>query len=353
MNDQEAMQLALSRAAQGCGRTSPNPPVGCVIVAEGKVIGEGFHARAGLPHAEVMALSEAGNRARGATAYVTLEPCSHFGRTPPCTEALIKAGIARVVVATIDPNPLVSGRGISRLREAGLEVCIGEGREIAEAQQAGFRSVMTRGRPYVIYKYAMTLDGKIAALHEGNGRISGAVAGERVMEWRNQCDGVAVGIGTVLADNPRLTTRGIPDGRDAKAVIFDRWGRTPPNAHALREGTVLVVSPEYRGGYEHDPRLNLIRAHTLTEALQTLAALDISSLLLEGGSRLASAFFEMNLIDEWRIFLAPKLLGEGLPPLLSPMRRMHEAQTLDITSVEQVGCDWLFTAKEKRCSLAL
>ncbi|MDO4262866.1 MAG: bifunctional diaminohydroxyphosphoribosylaminopyrimidine deaminase/5-amino-6-(5-phosphoribosylamino)uracil reductase RibD, partial [Deinococcus sp.] len=192
--DESYMAQALAEAARGLGRTSPNPPVGCVIVeaGSGAVVGRGFHPKAGEPHAEVFALRGAGERARGATAYVTLEPCSHFGRTPPCADALIAAGVGRVVVAASDPNPLVGGRGLERLRAAGIAVQTGVLEAQAVRQQAGFRSRILRGRPFVIYKYAMTLDGKVAALREdgsaeANGAVTGPEARARVMAWRNEC----------------------------------------------------------------------------------------------------------------------------------------------------------------------
>ncbi|MCD0159039.1 bifunctional diaminohydroxyphosphoribosylaminopyrimidine deaminase/5-amino-6-(5-phosphoribosylamino)uracil reductase RibD, partial [Deinococcus sp. 6GRE01] len=196
------MTLALAEAARGLGRTAPNPPVGCVIVQGDELVGRGFHPRAGEPHAEVFALRDAGERARGATAYVTLEPCSHHGRTPPCAEALIVAGLRRVVVAALDPNPLVAGRGVQKLRDAGIEVTVGVLEPEAVRQQAGFRSLIVRGRPWVVAKYAMTLDGKVAAPNEGNGAVSGPEARERTMRWRDELDAIAVGRGTLGLDNP-------------------------------------------------------------------------------------------------------------------------------------------------------
>ncbi|MFC6617903.1 bifunctional diaminohydroxyphosphoribosylaminopyrimidine deaminase/5-amino-6-(5-phosphoribosylamino)uracil reductase RibD [Deinococcus radiophilus] len=237
----------------------------------GEVVGRGFHPRAGEPHAEVFALREAGEQARGATAYVTLEPCSHFGRTPPCADALIAAGIARVVVAARDPNPQVDGRGIERLRAAGMEVTSGVLEAEAVRQQAGFRARMEKGRPHVIYKYAMTLDGKVAAVDdagqtEANGAVSGPEARARVMQWRDECDAIAVGVGTVLTDDPRLTTRGVPGGRDPRPVIFDRAARTPPSARALREGAVVVTLPHADASALASVGVTILPAATLEEA---------------------------------------------------------------------------------------
>ncbi len=341
--DTEYMKLALAEAQKGVGRTSPNPPVGCVIVQGAEVVGRGFHPRAGEPHAEVVALRDAGERAREATAYVTLEPCSHYGRTPPCADALIAAGVSRVVVAAGDPNPQVNGQGLAKLRAAGVDVEIGVLEAEATRQQAGFRSLVTRGRPHVIYKYAMTLDGKTAALGQGNGSVSGPQARERVMHWRNQADALAVGAHTVQLDNPQLTTRGLDGGRDPRAVIFDREGRTPPSALALRPGTIVVSTPSTN--YTAPAGVTVLRAEGLPDALTQLGNLNISTLLLEGGATLASAFLTSGLIDEVRAFVAPKLLGAGLPPLLAPTRSMHAAQDLDVWSVEQVGEDVLIVGR--------
>ncbi|TDE86443.1 bifunctional diaminohydroxyphosphoribosylaminopyrimidine deaminase/5-amino-6-(5-phosphoribosylamino)uracil reductase RibD [Deinococcus sp. S9] len=343
--DAALMDQALAQAAYGLGRTAPNPPVGCVIVRGGEVVGRGFHPRAGEPHAEVFALREAGERARGATAYVTLEPCSHFGRTPPCAEALIRAGVARVVVAALDPNPQVAGRGVARLRAAGLHVTVGVGEEAAVQQQAGFRSLITRGRPWVVYKYAMTLDGKVAALGEGNGAVTSAPARARVMRWRNELDAIAVGSGTLLADDPALTTRGVPGGRDPRPILFDRRARTPVAARALRPGTIVVTAPETNADHLEAAGAVLLRATSLPEALRGLGELNISSLLLEGGPRLASAFFADGLIDEVRALIAPRLLGAGLPPLDGPARPLAQAQILRDPQGEFLGPDLLVTGR--------
>ena len=228
------MQRALLLAYMKGAETRPNPKVGAVLVREDQIVGVGWHERAGMPHAEVNALQKAGEKARGATLYVTLEPCSHHGRTPPCADALIAAGVARVVVAAGDPNPQVNGRGLEKLRAAGIEVETGVLEAEAVRQQAGFRSLVTRGRPHVIYKYAMTLDGKVAALNEGNGPVSGAEARARVMQWRNEVDAVAVGARTALLDDPQLNVRGLGGGRDPRAVLFDPEGHLPASARAIR-----------------------------------------------------------------------------------------------------------------------
>lgn len=337
------MTLALEQAARGLGRTAPNPPVGCLIVSGGEPTGRGFHPKAGEPHAEVFALREAGKRAHGATAYVTLEPCSHVGRTPPCADALIEAGVSRVVVAALDPNPKVAGQGVQKLRDAGIDVTVGVLEAQAVRQQAGFRSLVTRGRPWVVAKYAMTLDGKVAAAGEGNGVVSGEAARARTMQWRNELDAIAVGSGTVLADDPALTTRGLEGGRDPRPVIFDRQGRSPQGARALRPDTVLVTSPSTDTAQYGDAGLTVVRADDLSGALSALGSLNFSTLLLEGGPTLLGAFLAADLVDEVRVFIAPKLLGGGLSPLTLPLRSMSDARTLDDVTVDTLGPDVLVT----------
>lgn len=345
--DSHFMALALQEAAKGVGRTAPNPPVGCLIVQDNaqnnKIVGRGFHPKAGEPHAEVFALREAGSSAQGATAYVTLEPCSHTGRTPPCADALIRAGIRRVVIAASDPNPNVNGQGIQKLQNAGIAVTVGILEAHAIYQQAGFRSIMQRERPWLVYKYAMTLDGKIAAQDEGNGAITSSVANAQVMHWRNQVDGIAVGVGTVLLDNPRLTVRGVEGARDARAILFDRQLRTPLSAKILREGTIILTKSQDIAKINDfvAQGVTVLQAETLQAALEKLAQQHIHTLLLEGGATLASAFFANQLIDEVRCFIAPKLLGAGLAPLIQPERSMQQAQVLHHIYQENYGVDSL------------
>ncbi|GGR93922.1 riboflavin biosynthesis protein RibD [Deinococcus sedimenti] len=341
--DERFMTLALEQAARGLGRTAPNPPVGCVIVQGNELVGRGFHPRAGEPHAEVFALRDAGERARGGTAYVTLEPCSHHGRTPPCADALIAAGVRRVVVAALDPNPLVAGRGVQRLRDAGIEVTVGVLESEAVRQQAGFRSLIVRGRPWVVAKYAMTLDGKVAAPREGNGVVSGLKARALAMRWRDELDAIAVGSGTLELDDPALTTRGVPGGRDPRPVVFDRRAASDPRARAWRDGAVLVTAPDADAAAHEAAGITVQRAGSLPDALSGLAGLGLGSVLLEGGPTLLSAFFAQGLVDEVRVFLSPKLLGAGLSPVTGPARPMHAAQALRDVTVETLGPDVLIT----------
>ena len=352
------MRLALREAARGQATAVPNPPVGCVLVRGGEVVGRGFHARAGEPHAEVLALRGAGERARGATAYVTLEPCAHTGRTPPCADALIAAGVARVVVAALDPDPRVAGQGVARLRAAGVDVTLGVLEDEATRQQAGFRMRVTAGRPWVAYKYAMTLDGRVAAAGEGRGTVTSAPAWARVMAWRAEADAVAVGSGTVLADDPRLTVRGPQDwpedwlgdrpegGRDPRPVVFDRSGRVPPTARALRPGSVLVTAPgtdsrPHADQLYEERGVTVLRADSLPGALRALGDLGLNTLLLEGGPTLATAFFAAGLVDEVRALVAPKVLGAGLPPLALVPRPMAQAHELRGVQIEVLGPDLL------------
>ncbi len=335
------MREALALAERGLGRTSPNPAVGCQIVLGGpaghRVLGRGFHPQAGQPHAEVFALREAGDGARGATAYVTLEPCSHFGHTPPCADALIRAGVSRVVVAALDPDPRVAGRGARRLREAGVAVEVGLLEGEALRQQAGFRSLATRGRPWVVWKYAVTLDGRVAGPGGRRQAVSGPAAGRLVHRWRDELDAVGVGSGTLLLDDPLLTTRGVEGGRDPRPVIFDRSGRTPPTARALRPGCVVVSAPGVALPGLAGSGATLLPAASLGEALEGLGGLGIASLLLEGGPTLAASFLAQDLIDEVRAFVAPRLFGPGRPPLDGAGLGAVLPRELREVSVESVG----------------
>lgn len=337
--------MALDLAALGLGRTSPNPPVGCVIVRDGTVVGRGHHARAGEPHAEVHALREAGDRARGATAYVTLEPCAHHGRTAPCADALVDAGVSRVVASALDPDPRTARRGIQHLREHGVQVDVGLGESDALRQQAGFRSVVVRGRPWTTWKYASTLDGRTATDTGHSTWITGEPARAQVHRWRDQIDAIAVGSGTVLADDPALTTRGVPGGRDARAVVFDRRGRVVPTATVVRPGTIVVTAPDARPVWlesMRDAGADVVVAGSLLEGLEALVRRGVTTLLLEGGATLAGAFLRADAIDEVRAFVAPRLLGSGTPVALSrPTNEVDAAVDLRDVTVTHVGQDVL------------
>ena len=338
------MREALGLAQNGVGRTAPNPPVGCLVVQDGTVVGRGFHPKAGAPHAEIFALREAGERASGSAVYVTLEPCSHHGRTPPCADALIGAGVHRVVMATLDPNPAVSGRGVEKLRAAGIAVDVGVLEEEAVRQQSGFRSLVTWGRPWVALKYAMTLDGKVATLSGDSRWVTGEGARALVHRWRNELDAIAVGSGTALADQPALTTRGVDGGRDPVRVVFDRRGRADPGAAVLGPGSILVTGIETASALHEVRGTHVLRADSAGEALTALGTLGLSTLLLEGGPALVGTFLEADLVDEVRVFIAPKVLGAGRAPLdaPTPMLMTHARDLIDL-QVQQVGPDVLIS----------
>jgi diaminohydroxyphosphoribosylaminopyrimidine deaminase / 5-amino-6-(5-phosphoribosylamino)uracil reductase len=286
---------ALELAERGRGMTHPNPVVGAVVVNDGEIVGEGWHERKGGPHAEVVALRAASDRARGATLYLTMEPCTHHGDTPPCTTAVLEAGVARVVAGSLDPNPKAGG-GLETLRAAGVDVELVDSFE-ARAQNEGWRTWVAKGRPFVTYKAAMTLDGRLTI--PGERWVSGEESRRLVHRLRAASDAVAVGMGTVRADAPRLDARGVNAARQPRRLAF---GRGP-----LPEGSELEL-----------------RSGALAEELAALAADRVQSLLLEGGPSLAAAFFEADLVDKLLVFVAPKLSGEG-PPLseeMAPPRRL-------------------------------
>ncbi len=280
------MARAIELAERGRGTTYPNPVVGAVVVRDGEVVGEGWHERRGEPHAEVHALRAAGERARGATLYVTLEPCAHHGQTPPCADAVIDAGVDRVVVGVLDPNPEVAGRGLERLRAAGIDVEVVEGEPAWRARDliAGYLSVHERGRPWVVYKVAVTLDGRTAV--PGRRWLSGEASRRLVHELRASADAVAVGMGTVRADEPRLDARGVDAPRQPRRLAFGRGPLPPGSELELRTGA-------------------------LDDELRTLAAEGVQTLLLEGGPTLAASFFAAELIDQVLVFVAPLVAGDG------------------------------------------
>ena len=312
------MQRALTLARRGWGQTAPNPMVGAVIVRGGRIVGEGWHARFGGPHAEVMALAKAGKQARGATVFVTLEPCVHWGKTPPCTDALIAAGVARVVCATRDPGT-VSGGGARQLRRAGIAVEIGlEEQAARELNAPFFFGFSNPGRPWVTLKLALSADGAVGAKGRKRAKITSLAADGAVHRLRAQSDAIAVGIGTAIADDPTLTVRlGKPPRVPPVRVVFDRRGRLPLKSHLaataeLVPTVVIAAKPAaarelalFRTGVE------VIRARSIKRALQLLAQRDIRSLFVEGGPILAAAFLRARLVDRVVIFRAPRGLGAG------------------------------------------
>ncbi len=356
------MQRALALARRGLGRTHPNPAVGAVIVRDGKIVGEGFHPKAGEPHAEIFALRQAGEAARGATMYVTLEPCVHHGRTPPCVAAIIEAGIAEVHIAMLDPNPIVHGQGVAQLQAAGIRVIVGEGREQARELTEGFAHWIRTRRPWVVAKYAMTLDGKVAT-RTGHARwVSGPEARQWVHRLRNTVDAILVGRGTVARDNPRLTTR-LPEATAVHhplRIILDSRGRAPLEAQVfdphLPGRTVLVTTPALPSARRRAFAARGVEVWTvppgpdgrvsLPALLDTLGQQDLTTLLVEGGPTVLGAFFDAGLIHKVHVVIAAALFGGAQAP--SPLAgwgwpRADAAPRLQRVTYVPLGADLLVT----------
>lgn len=355
--DERLMHPALALADKARGLTSPNPLVGAFVVRDGVVVGEGFHAKAGTPHAERLALAAAGEAARGATLYVTLEPCVHQGRTPPCVPAVLQAGIRRVVVAVLDPNPRVSGAGVAALRQAGLEVSAGCLEEEARRLNRPFFTWVTERRPFVTLKVAMSLDGKIAGWDRSSRWITGEAARREGHRLRSEADAIAVGISTILADDPELTVRLEPAWpREPYRVVVDSHGRTPVTARVIAAGrperTLIAVTESAPGD-----RLRALEAAgsqvlrlpsrdgrvDLNALMADLAQREVTALLLEGGGELNAGFLEAGLVDRVLVFVAPMLLGgrQAPTPLEGPGRGLKEAFRLTGMTVRAMGEDLL------------
>ena len=359
--DAHYMARAVELARKGHYSTHPNPRVGCVIVRDGQIVGEGWHERAGEPHAEVHALRAAGELARGATAYVTLEPCSHHGRTPPCADALVNAGLARVVAAMQDPNPEVAGRGLQRLQEAGIATDSGVLENEARLLNQGFLKRMEHGMPFVRVKLAMSLDGRTAMASGESQWITGPDARSAVQRLRAQASVVLTGADTVLADDARLTVRAAELGLDAEQtalalsrpplrVLIDGRLRVPLEAAFFKAGPALVatcvaVEEQYANGPECLIVPGAEGQVDLRQLLVELAARGVNEVLVEAGPRLAGAFAQQGLVDEYQIFMAGKFLGSSARPLLDwPLAQMKDAPALKITEIRAVGDDWRVTA---------
>jgi diaminohydroxyphosphoribosylaminopyrimidine deaminase/5-amino-6-(5-phosphoribosylamino)uracil reductase len=365
-NDTTYMKRALTLAKKGRGTTSPNPLVGCVIVKNGTIIGEGWHKRAGGHHAELHALEMAGAAAHSSDVYVTLEPCSHTGKTPPCCDALIRAGVKRVVAGMSDPNPRVNGGGLQALQQAGIETTCGVLEEQCRSINRPFIKFITTGQPYVTYKCAMTLDGKIASVTGESRWISCEASRKIVHRMRADSDAIMVGVDTIIADNPQLNVRHVT-GRDPLRVIVDSHLRTPESVAVLScsmaQGTVIATT-------ETNPRVHLRYQHTeatliictslngkvdLNDLLLKLGERGIQSLLLEGGSHLAGEALRQGLIDECVFFYAPKVIGsDGFSPFaMTGITSMSESVRFADLAVRQVGTDLMVTARPERpCLLA-
>lgn len=349
------MQRALELADGVLGSTSPNPAVGCVLVHEGRIVGEGATQPPGQAHAEIMALRATGDAARGAVAYVTLEPHAHVGRTPPCADALIEAGVSAVHVALIDPNPEVNGRGVETLRAAGIDVVVGDGEAQSRRLLEGYLKHRATGLPFVIAKFAATLDGKIAA-SSGDSRW---VAGEAARAWahkhRTKVDAIMCGVNNVLLDDPQLTAR--PDGvaadRQPLRIVADSRGRTPLDAKVLGPGgrtliaTTASSSPEWRAGVEAAGAEACVLAAgedgrvDLAALLRLLGERGVLTLLVEGGGALHASFFAAGLVDKVHAIIAPKIAGGSAYPAVAGagVARMADALTLHDVEVERLGDD--------------
>ncbi len=358
MNEEKYMLHALKLAERAEGDTSPNPMVGCVLVDErGIIVGEGYHHRAGEAHAEVNALLAADDLAKGATAYVTLEPCSHYGRTGPCCKALAEAGVAKVVAACLDPNPLVAGRGLEYLRQAGIKVSCGMCEEQAKKLNERFFCWITKKRPFITLKYAMTLDGKIATSTGDSKWITGEDARRFAHRLRRQHDAVLVGIGTVMADDPELTTRMV-SGKNPVRVVLDSSLKIPLQAKVLNEEARTIIftgteaDKQKQNVLEIKKNVEVIRmplkdgSIPIEQVVQKLSELNITSLLVEGGSAVHGAFFDSGLVDRVYAFIAPKLIGgkESLSPIGGVGSRLVAAGwQLDDVEQQLLGKDIMIT----------
>lgn len=319
------MKQALQLARRGIGRTAPNPVVGAVLVKKGTVVGEGYHAKAGEAHAEIIAMEKAGPRAEGSTLYINLEPCSHYGKTPPCAPVVAKAGIKKVVMGMVDPNPLVRGEGVSILKRAGIDVHIGILEKECRRLNEAFCKYIVKKEPFVILKVAATLDGKVATRQGESKWISSEASRRLVHRLRNEADAVLVGIGTVLKDDPLLTAR-IPGGRDPYRIILDSRLSIPETARVIglpSSRTIIATTELARRDkierLEKSGAQVLILKSTggevdLKHLLLTLGGMGIMSLLVEGGSRTNGAFFDAGLIDKLLLFLSPRIIGGGEAP---------------------------------------
>jgi diaminohydroxyphosphoribosylaminopyrimidine deaminase/5-amino-6-(5-phosphoribosylamino)uracil reductase len=360
--DEAAMRRALELAARGLYSTQPNPRVGAVLARDGEIVGEGWHERAGAPHAEAGAIAAAGDRARGATAYVTLEPCSHHGRTPPCVNALLEAGVRRVVYAVGDPDPRVNGRGAKLLRAAGVQVESGLLAADAEALNEGFMMRLRRKRPFIRLKSGASLDGRIALANGASRWITGEAARADVQHWRAQSAAVLTSAATVLADDPRLDVR-IESPRQPLRVVLDRRRVVKKNARVLKPpGEVLIFAAATRAqpknaaaaemlGPARIERVRVKNAHLdLVNVFARLAALQINEVLVEAGPRLSGALLAAGLVDEWLVYVAPKLLGKDARPLaaLPRLARLKDAPEFELRESTVVGNDLRLRLRPKR-----
>jgi diaminohydroxyphosphoribosylaminopyrimidine deaminase/5-amino-6-(5-phosphoribosylamino)uracil reductase len=356
VDDERWMRRAVRLAEKGRGRTSPNPMVGAVLVKDGQVIGEGYHAKAGESHAEIVALRRAGDEAKGATLYLNLEPCIHYGKTPPCAPAVIEAGVSRVVVGMADPNPRVKGRGVASLMQAGLDVKVGILERECQKLNEAFCKYILYQVPFVILKVASTLDGKVATRNGESKWITGEVSRRFVHRIRDQVDGIIVGIGTVLKDDPMLTAR-IRGGRDPFRIVLDSRLRIPENSKVieLSPSKAIIATTERAAQRKIDSlekkgvRVLIFGSKMgkvdLKPCLSKLGDMGMMSLLVEGGSQVNGSFLDEGLVDKILLFLSPKLLGDSLAPGIfggEGARQLRDAFSMTKLKMRRMGEDILF-----------
>jgi len=354
--DHELMGQALELAGRGLYTTAPNPRVGCVVVAGGMVIGTGWHEKAGMPHAEALALKAAGARARGATLYVNLEPCSHHGRTPPCVDAIIAAGVKRVVAAIQDPNPKVAGTGFSKLREAGIAVEHGLKEDEASELNVGFLARMTRGRPWVRMKIAASLDGRTALANGRSRWITGEAARADGHRWRARACAVLTGFGTVRDDDPQLNVRGVDTPRQPLKIVVDSKFETSPSARLLKDGRTLVA-----GAVNDGKRIAALEAAgaevaiipndsgkvELYKLMEELARRELNEIHVEAGTRLNGSLLQAGVVDELLVYLAPRIIGDSGRGMfhLPELTELSQTTALEIRGVERIGEDLRILAR--------
>ncbi len=357
MKEEVFMQMALRLARRGLGRTRPNPPVGAVVVRDGHVAGKGYHKRAGTPHAEVLALGEAGRKARGATLFVTLEPCSHHGRTPPCVDAIVRAGIRRVLVGSVDPNPAVNGSGIRALERAGIEVSTGVLKERCDELIEFYRKYITTGTPFVTVKLATSMDGRIATKGGDSRWITSTASRRYVHRLRDIYDCVMVGAGTLRRDDPELTVRLVRGRNPVRAVVAEGLNFRASLKFFADDGTERLIFTTKEGeadrqkrfeelGVEVVPTMRASNGVSLRAAIKELGKRGITSVIIEGGSRLAASVLKEGLADRIMFFLAPLVIGgDGIPALRGlGVERLGDAITLEKVRVRRFGEDMMVEA---------
>jgi diaminohydroxyphosphoribosylaminopyrimidine deaminase/5-amino-6-(5-phosphoribosylamino)uracil reductase len=354
--DHEFMEQALELAGRGLYTTTPNPRVGCVIVKDGVLVGSGWHEKAGLPHAEVLALKEAGDRARGAALYVNLEPCSHHGRTPPCVDAIVASGIKRVVAAMQDPNPKVAGSGFAKLRTAGITVEHGLKEDEARELNIGFVSRMVRGRPWMRMKIAASLDGRTALANGKSQWITGEAARLDGHRWRARACAVLTGFGTVRDDDPQLNVRGVDTPRQPLKIVVDSKFETSPSARLLKQGKTLVV-----GAVNDAKRIASLREAgaevviipnerskvELFKLMEELARRELNEIHVEAGTKLNGSLLQAGVVDELLVYLAPSVIGDPGRGMfhLPEITELSQASALKIREVERIGADLRILAR--------